>query len=348
MKKIALFLAAVMLVFAFASCTDKPVSTSQTESSSPAESSVEPSESSAEPAEKTVVRIAGLKGPTSIGLVKMIEESANGNTANDYRFTVAGSADEVTPLLIKGELDIAAIPANLASVLFNKTEGAVRIAAVNTLGVLYIVEKSAGVSSVADLKGKTLYCTGKGSTPEYTIRHILKKNGIDPDKDLTLEFKSEPTEVVALLNSAESGVAMLPQPYVTVAENSVEGLKTVIDLNAEWEKAENSTEIITGVAVVRKEFAESNPEAVKAFLSEYADSVGYVNTNVEEAAELVEKYGIVKSAIAKKAIPKCNVIFMSGEDMKESLNVYLGVLYEANPQSVGGKLPGEEIYLILE
>ena len=170
-------------------------------------------------AEKETIRIAGLKGPTSIGLVKVMNDNADGKAANKYEFTIAGSADEITPKLNKGELDMAAIPANLASVLYNNTNGAIKVLAINTLGVLYIVEKGDTVKSVADLKGKTIYATGKGSTPEYTLRYILSKNGVDPDNDVTIEWQSEPTAVVPLLKANDNAIAMLPQPYVTVAQS---------------------------------------------------------------------------------------------------------------------------------
>ncbi|MBR0231044.1 MAG: ABC transporter substrate-binding protein [Clostridia bacterium] len=350
MKKLIILILAAVMLLSLVSCDPKTQNDSSApaaESSGSAESAEESKEASV-PAEKTDIRVAGLKGPTSIGMVKLMRDAEDGNAANNYEFTVAGSADEVTPKLIKGEFDIAAIPANLAAVLYNNTDGEIRIIAINTLGVLYIVEKGGEVAKLEDLKGKTIYATGKGSTPEYTLRHILEKNGIDPDKDVTIDFKSEPSEVVPLLKKAEKAVAMLPQPYVTVASANVEGLNTVIDLNAEWGKVESDTGIITGVTVVRKAFADEHPEAVKEFLKEYGASVEYVNANVEDAAALVEKYGIVAAAVAKKAIPQCNITFISGNEMKTPLSVYLGVLYEANAKSVGGKLPGDDICLVLE
>ncbi|MBO4277554.1 MAG: ABC transporter substrate-binding protein [Clostridia bacterium] len=350
MKKLVIFILAAVLAFSFAACGKNESNTSSApaeESGNAAVSGAE-SETVSEETEKIEVRVAGLKGPTSIGMVKLMQDSEEYKTHYNYTFTIAGSADEVTPKLVKGEIDIAAIPANLASVLYNNTEGEIQIIAVNTLGVLYIVDKGGEVAKLEDLKGKTIYATGKGSTPEYTLRHILSKNGIDPDKDVTIEFKSEPSEVVPLLKQADKAVAMLPQPYVTVAMNNVEGLNAVIDLNEEWGKIESDTGIITGVTVVRREFAQAHPEAVKDFLNECVSSVEYVNTNVESAAELVEKYGIVAAAVAKKAIPQCNIVFMYGEDIKMPLAVYLGVLYEANAKSVGGKLPGDEICLVLD
>ena len=285
-------------------------------------------------AEKETIRIAGLKG------------NADGNAANKYEFTIAGSADEITPKLNKGELDMAAIPANLASVLYNNTNGAIKVLAINTLGVLYIVEKGDTVKSVADLKGKTIYATGKGSTPEYTLRYILSKNGVDPDNDVTIEWQSEPTAVVPLLKANDNAIAMLPQPYVTVAQSNVEGLNIALNLTDEWGKIEGSGALVTGVLVARTEFVEKHPDAVKKMLNEYAASSEYVNANIDDAAALVEKFEIFKAAIAKKAIPYCNIKVITGDEMRTSLSSYLAVLFEQNAKAVGGKLPDDAFYYV--
>ena len=344
MKKIISLLTALFLLVTplLASCTDK--GTDESSSGTPAGTASDASTDESASAEKTTIRIGGLKGPTSIGMVKLMEDDETNSTANDYDFTVAGSADGLTPLLIRGGLDMAAIPANLASVLYNRTEGAIQILAVNTLGVLYIVETGNSVQSLADLKGKTIYATGKGSTPEYTLLYLLEKAGLDPEKDVTVEFKSEPTEVVALLKAQPDAVAMLPQPYVTAAQAQVEGLRIAVDLNEAWEAAETGSKLLTGTIVVRREFAEANPEAIEAFVTEYRASTEFANENVSEAAQLVEKYGIATAAIAEKAIPYCNITCMEGAEMKAAMQVYLGVLYEKNPDSVGGALPDDAFY----
>lgn len=292
------------------------------------------------------IRIGGLKGPTSMGMVKLMEDNEAGTTENTYAFTIAASADELTPKFIQGEMDIIAVPANLASVLYNNTDGAAELLAVNTLGVIYIVEKGDSVNTVADLAGKTIYATGKGSTPEYALRYILSENGIDPDKDVTIEWKSEPTEVVGALSAAEEGIAMLPQPFVTVAQGSVEGLRVAIDLTEAWDALDNGSTLFTGVLVIRRDFAQTYPDAVKAFLAEYEASTAYINENVAEGAQLVEKYGIVKAAVAEKAIPYCNITYIAGEDMVAPMNGYLQVLFDQNPKSVGGAMPGEDFYYI--
>ncbi len=294
----------------------------------------------------TVIRVAGLNGPTTMGIVKLMEDSANGTAANNYSFTVATGADEITPLLTKGELDVALIPANLASNLYAKTNGAIQVMAINTLGVIYVVENGNTVNSLADLKGKTVYApsTLKGAAPELAFRYVLSQNGIDPDNDITVEWKSEPTEVVATLKKSGSGIALLPQPFATVAASSIEGLRTVVDVNSAWNDLNTGCDFITGVTVVRREFAQAHPELIASFLEEYETSVAYVNANVEDAALLVEKNNIVKSAVAKVAIPKCNITFVSGAEMKTRVSGFLSILYEMKPASVGGALPADDFY----
>ncbi len=292
----------------------------------------------------TVARVAGLKGPTSIGMIEIMENADNGKGENQYDFKIAGSADEITPLLIKGELDIAAVPANLASVLYNKTEGGIQVLAVNTLGVLYIVERGESISTLADLKGKTIYATGKGSTPEYNLRYLLISAGIDPDEDVVIEWKSEPTEVVALMSEEPGSIAMLPQPYVTVAQGAIEDLRIALDLTEEWSALGTGSEMVTGVVIARSEFIEEHPTIISGFLEEYEHSVEFVNSSVSEAAELVEKFDIVKAAVAEKAIPYCNIVYITGSEMQSALGGYLQVLFEQSSESVGGVLPADGFY----
>lgn len=302
-------------------------------------------------AEPVDVNVMALKGPTAMGMVKLMDEADSGNVdTENYSFEIAASADEVTPKLIQGETDIAAVPANLASVLYNKTEGQIQVLAVNTLGVLYIVENGDSIHSVSDLAGRTIYASGKGSTPEYALNFILEKNGLTPGTDVTIEWKSEHSECVSALAQDPEGIAMLPQPFVTTAQAKNPNLKVALDLTEEWDKVmeneETKSSLLTGVVVVRKEFAEENPEAVEDFMDRYADSVEYVNDNVEEAAKLVGNYDIVTEDVAVKAIPECNIVCITGEDMKEQLSGYLAVLKDANPESIGGELPGDDFYYI--
>ena len=345
-KLIASLLALALAASAFAGCGAASSSAAASATAAPASSAAAtavPSSSAAAVA-PTDIRIAGLKGPTSMGMVKLMDDAANGKAANNYTFTIAGSADEVTPKLTQGELDIAAVPANLAAVLYNNTKGAVQLLAVNTLGVIYIVEKGETVQSLADLKGKTIYATGKGSTPEYALKYILAQNGIDADKDVTIEWKTEPTEVVQMLAQTDGAIAMLPQPFVTVAQTQVQGLRVAIDLNKSWNDLNNGSMFLTGVLVVRTEFAKEHPDQIAAFLKEYQASTEWVNANPADAATLIEKAGIVKAAIAEKALPFCNITYLAGSEMKSATAGYLKVLFDQNPKSVGGTLPGDDFY----
>lgn len=295
------------------------------------------------PKDETSIRVGALKGPTSLGMLGLMDSCEKNEASVKATFTLAGSADEITPALLQGELDIAAVPVNLAAVLYGKTEGAVRLLAVNTLGVLYIVETGNEITSLADLKGKTIYATGKGSAPEYTLRYLLAENGVDPDSDVEIEWKSEPAEAVALLKTG-GGVAMLPQPYVTVALGSVDGLRVAVSLTDEWKALDNGSELVTGVLVVREEFAQQHPALIKSFLADYKKSTEYANSNVAEAALLAEKYDIIKAPVAEKAIPECNITCITGAEMKAAVSGCLQVFYEEDARSVGGALPGDDFY----
>lgn len=298
-----------------------------------------------ENADVPCVRIGGLKGPTSMGMAQMLAEAADGNTGFTFEFTMGKSADEIAPLLLTGKLDMAAVPCNLASVLYNKSEGKVVTAAVNTLGVLSIVTKDSEVKSFEDLKGKTIYATGQGTTPEYSLRYLLTQNGMDPDKDIQIEWKSEATEIVSLMQETEGEViAMLPQPFVTVAMTQIEGLEIAIDFNNEWNNVTEESMLVTGVLVTTKDYIEQNEDTLKLVLEAYEKSVDFVNNQPEEASVLIEQLDIVKAPIAQKAIPNCHITFMTGELMKKCVNGYLQVLYEQNPESVGQNVPGDDFY----
>ena len=345
-KKVSLIMVIMLLAALLAGCGSTMKNEGETDQTETAQSSGQKSQ-----AEPVDVRVMALKGPTAMGMVKLMDDADSGNVETEnYTFDIAPSADEVTPKLVQGEVDIAAVPANLSSVLYNKTEGQIQVLAINTLGILYIVENGDSVHSVADLEGKTIYASGKGSTPEYALNYILEKNGLVPGEDVTIEWKSEHSECVSELTQDPEGIAMLPQPFVTTAQAKNPDLKVALDLTEEWDKlmegeAEKSR-MLTGVVVVRREFAEENPEAVSDFMERYASSVEYVNANVEDAAGLVEKYDIVTRDVAVKAIPECNIVCITGEDMKEQLSGYLQVLLDQNPESIGGKLPEDDFYYV--
>lgn len=355
MKKLASLLLSAAMLLGLAACggtsssvtASSEAAASEAASSSAASSEAASSEAAAE--ENTLsttdpVRIAGLKGPTTMGLVNLLPMQEDGSANLSYDLQLYGAADEIVPLLTKGELDMAAIPANLAATLYQKTEGAIQVMAVNTLGVLYVVEKGDTVQSVADLKGRTILSTGKGTTPEYVLRYILTQNGIDPDNDVTIEFYSEATEVTAQMAVAEDAIAVLPQPYVTSASMQDDTLRVALDLTAEWEKV-CDTQLITGVTVVRTAYAEEHPDVVAAFLEDYAASAEAAGADLDGTAALCEEQGVVaKAAIAKAALPACNIVCITGEEMKADVAGYAQVLYDADPAAVGGAMPDDGFY----
>ena len=295
------------------------------------------------------VRVAALKGPTAMGMVQFMDQVDSGVlTDNNYTFSIAAAIDGVTPMLAKGELDIAAMPANVSSVLYNNNSAGFQVLAINTLGVLYIVESGNTVQSMEDLRGKTIYASGKGATPEYALNYILSANGIDPTADVTIEWKSEHAECLSALMAQENAIAMLPQPFVTTAQTKSDQIRVALDLTQEKDTLQEGNEtpsaLITGVVVARREFVEQNPDAVSAFLDHYKTSVEYVNSNTDEAAQLVGQYEIVTAEVAEKALPACNITFIEGKEMQEKLSGYLAVLFEQNPRSIGGALPGDDFY----
>ncbi len=299
--------------------------------------------------EKITVKVGALKGATTLGLLPLQDKAANGGANENYEFSMMTAADELLPLMIKGELDIALLPSNVASVLYQKTNGGVTVIDINTLGVLYMVSGDSSIGSVADLAGKTIYLTGKGTTPDYVLHYILNGNGIDADQDCTLEYRSEATEVAALLAENSDAIGLLPQPFVTAACAQNDALSVIMDMNAEWEKlqGENGSRLVTGVTVVRNEFLQEHENAVAAFMEEHKASAESMNTDVENGAKLaVASEIIAKEPIALKAIPKCNITYIDGNEMKQALSGYLQVLYEQNPESVGGALPQDDFYYI--
>ena len=333
-KKARALVLALALTLALASCGQQETQTQETEETPAAH-----------------YNVAALKGPTAMGLVKLMHDAESGaELTNDYTFTLAASADEVSPKLMQGELDIACVPANLAAVLYQKTGGEIVTLGINTLGVLYIVENGNAVTSMADLAGKTIVASGKGSTPEYALRYLLRENGVDPDGGVVIDWKSEHSECVSALATGAATIAMLPQPFVTVAQSKLQDLRVALDLTQEWDALDNGSALLTGVVVARKDVVEENPAAIDAFLADYAQSVEWVNANTADAAALIGDYGIVDAAVAEKALPACNIVCITGAEMKEKLSGYLQVLFEEDPSSVGAQagddagLPGDDFY----
>lgn len=302
-----------------------------------------------EQAEPTTVRIASLTGPTTMGLVRLMADAEDGTATHDYQVSVHGTPDEVVPQVVQGQVDVALVPANLASVLYHRTltdDGAqVQALAITTLGVLQVVESGDTVHTVADLAGRTVYSTGKGATPQYVLNHILTENGLDPATDVQIEYRSEATEVAALLAADPGAVGVLPQPYATTLQMQNSDVRTALDLTDEWTKVTPDSQLVTGVMVVRTAFAAEHPDVVADLLADYRASAAYTNDHPAEAAELIAETGIVPSAaVAEAAIPACHITSIDGDELRTTLAGYLDVLATADPESVGGGVPDDDFY----
>lgn len=331
MKKLLATLLALTLLLSLSACGNN-----DSVSSSP--------ESSSEPTYTAVdMSVAYMTGPTGIGMAKLNADSDAKLTANNYSFTVASAATDITGKFLKGEINIASVPTNVAATLFNKSNGKVRMLAVNTYGVLSILEKGNTIKSIQDLKGKTIYSTGKGQNPEYILNYILSENGIDPQTDVTINFVSS-EDLVAKLISGEAEIAMAPEPAATTVMVKNQSLTRVLSINDEWSKVSDSA-LMMGCVVALDDFVNSNPTAVEKFLEEYESSIKYASTNIDEVSTYCETYKIAaNAAIAKKAIPNSNLCYVTGTDMKNNVNAYLKVLFDANSESIGGKLPTDDFY----
>lgn len=290
--------------------------------------------------EKSTINIGLLKGPTGMGAAYLLENNENGTSEAVYKTTLAGSPDILTSGLIDGSLDICALPTNAASVLYNKTQGKVKLLAVNTLGVMYIMSSDDSVKTLKDLSGKTVYSSGQGSSTEYVLKYLLTKNNIE---DVNIEYASEHAEVLAAAVAGRYDTVLLPEPFVTQLTLKDAGFVNVIDITYEWAKLGGGL-LTMGCVAVRTEFADENPSDVQAFLSDYVSSVGYVNSDINAAAALIEKYEIASAAVAEKALPNCNITLIKGEEMKNSVSAYLQVLADYDMSSVGGKMPGDDFW----
>ncbi len=334
LKALALLLVAVA-VFSMAACGKDP----------------KPADTTTSEAAKVTVNVATLKGPTGMGMVKLMKTAEQKAAANNYNFALESDPTVIGPKLFKGEVDIAACPLNMSAALYNKakktedTKDDLVLLAINTLGVLYVLENGDSVKSVADLKGKTLYATGLGATPEYALNYVLNKNNINPKEDLTIEFKSEHSELATLAVKGDAKLLLLPEPFVTTVLSKNKDLRIALDLTQEWDKTGNGATFAMGAIVARADFVKNNPEAVSAFLAEYKQSVDYVNQNQSDAAALIVNFEIVADVeLATKAIPGSKLTFIAGKEMKETALANFQVLFDADKTSVGGALPGDDFY----
>ena len=286
----------------------------------------------------TEIRIAALKGPTGMGMVKLADKQNYPN----YTVSIEASPDALNPRIISGEVDVAAVPVNLASVLYNKLDGDISVLAVSTLGVLYVVEAGSEVNSVADLAGKTVYATGQGATPEYILNYLLDKNGVAGSVEVN--YVGEHAALATMLADGSAEIGMLPEPNVTSTLAGNDNLRIALNLTEEWNKV-CSTELVQGVVIARKSFVNEHPEAIEQFLREYEKSSAFVNENIDEAAKLIVDVGILGNVeIAKKAIPNCNITYIDKAEMKQALSGYLDVLFHQDSLSIGGGLPESDFY----
>ncbi|MCL2366722.1 MAG: ABC transporter substrate-binding protein [Oscillospiraceae bacterium] len=316
---------------------------------SPAETTDTPSEATESAdayASGTHIRVGAIRGPSGMSIAPLMEWNNEGQTANTYHFTIGGSPEDMTAGIISGELDIAAVPINVASVLYNRLEGEVRIIGINTLGVLFILDSSDSIHTVEDLRAQTINIIGQGATPQFALEHILRQNGLEPGVDVHIEFNSEPAELASLMVAGNVQIGMLPQPFVTTVLNRSDDIRIALDLTEEWQAANPDTQFVQTAIVVRTHFLEEHFDAVKLFLEDHSRSVAYVNANPERSAALMDFYDIIPAEIAAQAIPKSNLVHIDGNTMIPLVETILTVLYEANPQAVGGALPSEDFFFL--
>jgi len=337
-KKVGILMAILMMTSLFAACGNQSAEQSAPQTTAAAQT----------PAEKATVRIATLKGPTGMTMVQMMDNQEKGLAQNNYEFSILGAPDEAVAKLTSGEADIICVPTNLAATLYAKTQGKIKMTSINTLGVMYVLQRGdIDIKSLADLKGKTVYSTGQGSTPEFVLNYLLEQNGVDSQKDLTVEYKAEHTELATLMASGKVDIAVLPQPFVTSVIAKNPDIHVVLDLTEEWDKVVGDDKpLAMTTTIVSASFLETHEAALQIFMDELKASTEFTNQNLDEAAALIEKFGIMPAAVAKAAIPECNMVYLEGAEMKTAASNYLDVIAAANPKSVGGQMPDDKIYYI--
>ena len=297
--------------------------------------------------EAATIRLAALRGPTALGLLRLMDEQERGQAFNDYQFQLLGSPDEIPPLLVRGEVDVAAVPGNLASVLYNRMEGEIQALAVVTLGVLHIVDTTGEINSVGDLAGRTIFASGAGATPEFALNYVLSKNGLAPGEDVMVEFRAEHSEIAALLETGQAEIALLPEPFVSTVLARMDDLRLALDLTEEWNRVQPEYGLIMSVVIARREFLENNPGAVATLMEEYASSIEFMTTHISEGAQLAVDIGLIpNTSIAESALPRTHIVFLTGEEMRQNLIGFYNVLYDAQPATIGGELPEEGFFYI--
>ena len=329
-KSVVSLLLAVALAFTLAGCGTKE----------------EPAADDSDELTPAEVNLYVLSGPTGIGAMNLWAAADAGETANTYHITMPGANDEVVAALSNGQADIAAVATNLAATLYNKTDGGVTVLAVNTLGVLSLLGNGGEAASIADLAGRTIYAPGQGANPEYILRYVLRGNGLDPDRDVTLRFVGEGSELLTVWQTDPEAVILAPQPVATSILMQNENARTLFDMTEEWDKVSGGeSTLMMGCVIVRNAFLQEHPDAVTLFLQEYAASIEKAQSDAAGTAALCEQYGLIpKAALAEKALPYCGLTFVTGAEMKAGLSGYLQVMFDADPRSVGGAMPDDGFY----
>lgn len=341
-KYLSLLLAAMMVTSLLGGCGTTSAPATPTTSAA----TVAPTEEPTQPTQvqEQLPNLMVMSGPTGVGAAKLMADADSGENAVVASASVVADNEAVKNALINGDADIAAIATNMAATLCNKTDGGIQVLAVNTLGVLYILEKGDTVQSMADLKGKTLYATGQGANPEYVLNYLLTESGVQPG-EVDIQFLTA-QEITAKMASEASGICMLPVPAATALMMKDENVRQAISLSEVWDSLDNGT-LAQGCIVARTEYVQNNPHAVEAFLTAYEESIAYMNeeANRGDAAALVAQYEITANdKIAAKAIPSCNLVCVRGQEMKEMLVSFYDVLFQADPAAIGGKMPSDDFY----
>jgi len=342
MKKLIAMVLAFMMVLSVTACAkeESQPATVTTEAVSVAETAA-PAETDAPAAS---VNVMVLNGTTGFGMANLMDAAAKGEAAQEYEFTVETDASNIVAALANGSADIAALPTNAAAAVYNKTQGKVQVLALNTLGVLYLVtDGSVEIESMADLAGQTVYAPAQN--PSFIFQHIVDANGVE---NVTIDNTyAQPADLNTAVASGEVSIAVLPEPMVTVAKSKNPDLVVALDLTAEWDKVSEPGSLVQGCVVVRKDFVLENAAVVQTFLEEYGASIAALTSDVEGTAAKIEANGIfTKAAVAAKAIPNCNVCFITGDEMQEALSQFLTIMHSVAPASVGGSIPGDDFYCV--
>ena len=338
-KILALIIAAIMILVSFAACAPEVTNEEVSTDAETVKNEIASVENSTD-----VINVSFLKGPTGMGGAYMWTKSDNSETRNNYNISLDTDATTVGPKLMTGEYDIAAVPTNLAASLYQKSQGKVKVIAVNTLGVLYIVTKDGAVKSVEDLKGRTILASGQGTIAEYALNYVLESNNLVIGEDVVVEFATEHAESVTKALAGGYDAILLPEPFVSQISTKDPSFSAAINITEEWEKTGECT-LTMGCVAVNAAFYDNNKDAVEKFLEDYNESVNYANENIEDAATLIESHDIMPAAVAKKAIPNANIVCITGEEMKDALSSCYAVLFAQNAKIIGGQMPGDDFYI---